>query len=167
MDIAELLSMYTTNRLTLSQTFYVVTNYLFEKAQFYKVPPFDQIIAIIGHKFCNEDLVAIEVGFEGDVNAWYAAGNKPRGWNQLFSDNYAQYKETELCTPANTTTTEKRADAPSVTHASITESLANLDAKRMKQMYSQFEKIASSGGFASEPTELKESLENSVSSHER
>jgi hypothetical protein len=92
LGIAEFSRLYTTGEMTLCQAVTGLMNYVANASSGYGAAvKWADALAFVGHRLTFQDEVAVEVGFDGDINAWLAAGNLPQGWYCLFQDNYPGY----------------------------------------------------------------------------
>jgi hypothetical protein len=98
----EFARLYTTNELTLCQAVNGLRNFVFNdvyektgdpQAAERCTPTFRVAFEVLGHRLCRDDEITVKVGFDGSVDDWIRAGNKPKGWYQLFEDNYYDYLE--------------------------------------------------------------------------
>lgn len=87
---AEYSKLYASNQLTLCQAVHGMQSQVVLAGN--SSPKVKELLEFLGHKLAEEDNIAIELGFE-NFEDWWAAGRRPVGWYQLFTDNYEQYKE--------------------------------------------------------------------------
>lgn len=83
--------LYATNQLTLCQAVNAMYNAIVRETG--SQMNIKDLFEHFGHRLCEEDNIQIDEGFDGNIQAWFEAGNMPVGWYQLFKDNYEQYKE--------------------------------------------------------------------------
>lgn len=88
--ITEFCRLYTTGELTLCQAVNGLRTYVMNVGYGNQMLA-EHALNFIGHRFTEQDEIAIETGFNGDVDAWLSAGNLPQGWYSLFKDNYPSY----------------------------------------------------------------------------
>jgi len=92
---AEYGRLYTANKLTLAQAVYGLRQYFLTNSTtgYTSSPTLDDLSDFIGHRLHPDDVTQIEIGYEGSFSKWIEDGNKPKGWFQLFKDNYPMYKD--------------------------------------------------------------------------
>jgi len=88
--VAEFSRLYTTGEMTLCQAVNGLISYVTHTGSYDQIK-WSAALAFIGHRLTFQDEVAVEVGYDGDIDAWLAAGNLPQGWYSLFKDNYPGY----------------------------------------------------------------------------
>ncbi len=89
--ITEFSRLYTTGELTLCQAVNGLISYVANISNYSNSIKWSAALAFVGHRLTFQDEVAVEVGYDGDIDAWLAAGNLPQGWYSLFKDNYPGY----------------------------------------------------------------------------
>lgn len=77
---------YNNGSLMLSQAFSLLCNaYAVAQTSSFSRWPKSQVFELLGYKFTANDLSGIEIGFEGDIDAWFSNGNRPEGWYKFFN----------------------------------------------------------------------------------
>lgn len=92
-DSKAIIQMYARNEVTLCQAVNILRSLYNDLGLNAQMPPLLVLLEFFGHKMAHEDSTQIELGFEGSMGKWFEAGHRPKGWYQLFKDNYHYYLE--------------------------------------------------------------------------